>query len=219
MTLAVVLTGLVLTPAQADDIKHHLPIVANVFPQGWERDATLEVDVMGEFLDRVQSVLFLDPSIKGELLESNFTRARLKFTVSAEPILVRYQGLSTQATALIQRAEIESYMLDVFDRPSRQLICERPRTSTLNQALHLISGDTVQKKIVDDDSVLTELLGDGRVADEIVEELYLRTVTRLPAAKERQFARTAIEKAEDSRRGLEDVFWALLNSKEFLYNY
>jgi len=89
----------------------------------------------------------------------------------------------------------------------------------LNQACHLISGDTVQRKIVDDDSVLTELLGDGRVADEIVEEPYLRFVTRLPDAKEREFTRTAIEKAGDSRRGLEDVFWALLNSEEFLYNH
>ena len=82
-TLAVVLMGLVLTPARADEVKHHLPIVANVFPQGWESDATLEVDVMGEFLDRAQAVLFLDPSIRGEVLESDFTRARLKFTVSA----------------------------------------------------------------------------------------------------------------------------------------
>lgn len=83
MALAVVLMGLGLTPARADEVKHHLPIVANVFPQGWERDATLEVDVMGEFLDRAQTVLFLDPSIRGELLESDFTEARLKLTVSA----------------------------------------------------------------------------------------------------------------------------------------
>ena len=115
--------------------------------------------------------------------------------------------------------EIESYMLDVFDRPSRQLICERPRTNTLNQALHLISGDTVQKKIVNDDSVLTELIDDRKAADEIIEELYLRTVTRYPDAEEREFARMAIDKAGDNRRGLEDVFWALLNSKEFLYNH
>ena len=42
--------------------------------------------------------------------------------------------------------EIDSYFLEVFDRPARQLICERKNAQTLNQALHLISGDTVQKK-------------------------------------------------------------------------
>jgi hypothetical protein len=59
----------------------------------------------------------------------------------------------------------------------------------------------------------------GRPVDEVIEELYLRTVSRYPDAEERQTARTAVAKAPKPRRGLEDVFWALLNSKEFLYNH
>ena len=115
--------------------------------------------------------------------------------------------------------EIASYFLDVFDRPSRQLVCDRNTTNSLNQALHLVSGDTVQGKITDENGVLARMLAEGRPADEIVEELYLRTVSRLPDGDERAMGTRAIEAAGDERKGLEDVFWALLNSKEFLFSH
>ncbi len=119
--------------------------------------------------------------------------------------------------AQLPEPEIESYFLEVFDRPSRQLICERKQPPTLNQALHLISGDTIQKKLTDPRNVLARLSG-ARV-DETVEDLYLRTVSRHPDGTEKQAARQAISKAGSQKRGMEDVFWALLNSKEFLYNH
>ena len=87
--LGALLTLLVSLSAHAD-IKHQLPIVANVFPQGWERDSTLKVDIMGEFLDRAATVVFLDRSIEGRVLESDFTAARLEFTVSADAPLGRH---------------------------------------------------------------------------------------------------------------------------------
>jgi hypothetical protein len=113
--------------------------------------------------------------------------------------------------------EIESYFLEVFDRPSRQLICERKQPPTLNQALHLIGGDTIQKKVSSERGALARMK--GRPVDEVIEELYLRTVSRHPDAEERQTAKKVAAKAQEPQRGLEDVFWALLNSKEFLYNH
>jgi hypothetical protein len=52
-----------------------------------------------------------------------------------------------------------------------------------------------------------------------VEEMYLRTLSRYPDAEERATAEAGIAKAPGARQGLEDVFWDLLNSKEFLYNH
>ena len=121
--------------------------------------------------------------------------------------------------AQLPEPEIESYFLEVFERPSRQLVCERKQTTTLNQALHLISGDTIHNKIADRNGILTKMLEAGRMPAEVVEEMYLRTVSRYPDGAERELAATAIQKAGETRRGLEDVFWALLNSKEFLYNH
>ena len=120
--------------------------------------------------------------------------------------------------AQLPEPEIESYFLEVFNRPSRQLVCERKQPPTLNQALHLISGDAIQKKITNRRGVLAEMIAENRPPEQIIEELYLRTLSRYPDAAERQTAQTAIAKSTDVQRGLEDVFWALLNSKEFLYN-
>jgi hypothetical protein len=126
------------------------------------------------------------------------------------PEKFRSQYPGTRASQLAE-PEIESYFLDVFDRPSRQLICERKQPPTLNQALHLISGDTLQKKITDPRSILQTTRN--------VEELYLRTLSRYPDAEERSEAEQAISKAGDPKRGYEDLLWALLNSKEFLNNH
>ncbi len=115
--------------------------------------------------------------------------------------------------------EIESYFLEVFDRPSRQLVCERKSTPTLNQALHLVGGGTIHTKITDPRGLLESQLKAGKPPDRIIEDLYLGTVSRFPDADEKQFALEAIRKAGDARKGLQDVFWALLNSKEFLYNH
>ncbi len=121
--------------------------------------------------------------------------------------------------AQLPEPEIPSYFLEVFDRPSRQLVCERKQQPTLNQALHLISGDTIQKKITDPQGALLRLLAENRSPEAIIEELYLRTVSRYPDSGERQTAMAAVSKAASPKQGLEDVFWALLNSKEFLYNH
>ena len=112
--------------------------------------------------------------------------------------------------------EIDSYFLEVFDRPSRQLICERKQPPTLNQALHLIAGDTIQRKITDPNSVVREL--SALPAEQAVEEIYLRTLSRRPDSEELAFAQAAIRKST-APRGLEDVLWAVLNSREFLYNH
>ncbi|MBI1786708.1 MAG: DUF1553 domain-containing protein [Acidobacteria bacterium] len=128
----------------------------------------------------------------------------------------RYTSLypGTRA-AQLPEPEIESYFLEVFDRPSRQLICERKQPPTLNQALHLISGDTIHKKVTSPKGALARM--QERPAEEVIEDLYLRTLARFPDAEERKAALAAA--AKSPQRGLEDVFWALLNSKEFLYNH
>ena len=136
-------------------------------------------------------------------------------------------GVTEQYTSLypgtraaqLPEPEIESYFLEVFDRPSRQLICERKQPPTLNQALHLISGDTIQQKIEDPHGVLEQMLAAHRPLREMIEEMYLRTLSRYPDAEECATAEAAIAKAPGAKQGLEDVFWALLNSKEFLYNH
>ncbi len=135
---------------------------------------------------------------------------------SHEPFQSMYPG--TRATQLPE-PEIESYFLEVFDRPSRQLVCERKNTPTLNQALHMIGGDTAHRKSSDPRGFIARNLQAIPSDDKFIEELYLRSLSRFPDAEETANARNAVRAAQSRQKGLEDVLWALMNTKEFLYNH
>jgi len=135
---------------------------------------------------------------------------------SHEPFQSMYPG--TRATQLPE-PEIESYFLEVFDRPSRQLVCERKNTPTLNQALHMIGGDTAHRKASDKSGFIARNLSTIADDSKMAEELYLRTLSRFPDAEEKANAVNAVRAAKSRQQGLEDVLWALMNTKEFLYNH
>ncbi len=177
--------------------------------QTYQRSST---PVAGNGEDTMAYSRYYPKRLSSEQLLDSISQA----TGVAEKFRSLYPG--TRAMQLPE-PEIDSYFLEVFDRPSRQLVCERKNTPTLNQALHLISGDTVQRKVADPGGFLAQAIRAGRASGQLVEDSYLRTLSRYPAPGERRMAAQAIERAGDVGRGLEDLFWALLNSKEFLYNH
>jgi len=71
-------------PGGSDDVKTRLPALSSVYPQGWTAGAKIPVTVLGEYLDRTQSVLFLDSTIRGRVIRASFTRLTLEFDVDAE---------------------------------------------------------------------------------------------------------------------------------------
>jgi len=75
---------LLLTAAfAADDVKPRLPALTSVYPQGWTAGSKVPVTLLGEYLDRTQSVIFLDPAIRGRVVKASFTRLALEFDVDA----------------------------------------------------------------------------------------------------------------------------------------
>ena len=85
------------------------------------------------------------------------------------------------------------------------------------QALHLMNSDFVQNKVATDGGRIAKLLEAKKSDSEIVEELYLIAFSRLPTPEERERAELAIAAAPNRKEGLEDLLWALLNSREFLF--
>ena len=85
------------------------------------------------------------------------------------------------------------------------------------QLLHLYGGDTIVSKIRAPEGRLAALLKSKKAALEIAEELFLATLSRLPSPAEQ----TQVQKlaAADSDEVYRDLFWALLNSKEFAFNH
>ena len=107
--------------------------------------------------------------------------------------------------------------LKLFGKPERLLSCdcERSDSTTVAQALNLITGDIVTKALEKPDNRLGRLLHEAKSNDEIVEELYLACLCRLPTAAERSALVPTLDRAANRREALEDVLWGLVNSKEF----
>ena len=110
-----------------------------------------------------------------------------------------------------------SYFLDTLGRPKRVITCECERTAqpNLTQVLHIANGDVVNRKLADKSGRLTKL--EKATDAEAVKELYKVTFTRLPSAAEQKTATDIITKTPNRRKGLENLLWAMLNSREFLF--
>ena len=88
----------------------------------------------------------------------------------------------------------------------------------LSQALHLINGEVTNNRITQGRIVQT-LLKEGRKPEEIIDDLYLRCYSRKPRSNEKANLLASLEGDDSVESGLNDIFWALLNSKEFILNH
>lgn len=91
----------------------------------------------------------------------------------------------------------------------------------LSQALHLLNGDTTHQRIRQG-KVVENLLAAGRSPQEVIDHLYLLTLSRQPTDEERGKLLAAVAEVTEAPavlEVLEDIFWALLNSKEFIFNH
>jgi len=109
-----------------------------------------------------------------------------------------------------------SYMLSTFGRLNRDIICERDTQPDIVQTMHLISGDSIQKKLTAPGSAIAKW--STMPDEEIAEAVFLRTLSRYPSLREKEAVTQAL-KDGDKKHALQDVLWAILNSKEFLYNH
>lgn len=134
----------------------------------------------------------------------------------------RFPGVppGTRAVALPD-PNFESYSLDTLGRPRRLTNCECERTSEPNmaQVLHLANGKSFEQKLTDKQGRLARLEADGIKTAEAIRQLYMVTFSRRPTAAELATCQELISRSENRRRGLENILWALCNSREFLFNH
>lgn len=128
--------------------------------------------------------------------------------------------LGTRATELAD-PPTDNYFLKVFGQPQREMACqcERSNESNLSQALQMINGPVVHNKLRADNGRIKQMMDGGKSDDEIITSLYLSGLSRLPAAEELTASKAHIASQTDRRMALEDVGWAILNSKEFLFQH
>ena len=126
----------------------------------------------------------------------------------------------TAASQLVDPHIGREGFLDVFGRPARESSCECERRSdfSLPQALNLVNGRTISDAVADPKGRVATLVLSGKSDEAIVDELYLAALSRLPGQEERQRAMTYLSGAAKASR-VQDLLWALVNSKAFLYIY
>lgn len=161
---------------------------------------------------------------------SNFAHAELR-RIRAEILLDcvsqvtstqdKFPGLPVGARAVqIADGNTATYFLTTFGRASRETVCscEVKMEPNLSQALHLINGDTSNNKIRQGGLIPAMLQQNSTPAD-IVTELFTRCFSRLPREDELAALVAIVDESENKQEALEDIFWSLLNSREFLFNH
>jgi hypothetical protein len=137
----------------------------------------------------------------------------------------KFRGLPLGARAVqIADGNTTSYFLRTFGRATRETVCscEVKMEPNLGQALHLLNGQTTNGKI-QQGGLVKRLLAEQKLEPaKVVEELYIRCLQRKPTEKEAQKLNGYLadaKKPEERQAVLEDLFWALLNSQEFMFNH
>ena len=110
--------------------------------------------------------------------------------------------------------------LDLFGRPSRESACECERRSDLSlpQALNLVNGKTISDAVSDGNGRVAKAIIAGKPVKDLIEELYLASFGRPPTNQELETSTKYLSTGAKAVRA-QDLLWALVNSKAFLYNY
>ena len=133
----------------------------------------------------------------------------------------KIQGLPRGARAVqIADGATSTYFLTTFGRASRETCAESEVKTdpTLSQALQLLNGEAAHQRI-QEGGVVARLLKEGKTSSQVIQNLYLRCLSRKPT--EHEMAKIT-ELAGDEKlkeQFLNDLFWSLLNSKEFVFNH
>ncbi len=134
----------------------------------------------------------------------------------------KFTGLPLGARAVqIADGKTSNYFLTTFGRSPRATVCECEATTdpSLSQALHLLNGSSVSEKINRGKLIDTWLKEEKLSPEEIIDRIYVRCLTRKTTDEELKSLMKELGDAENKTAALQDVFWAVLNSREFVFNH
>ena len=128
----------------------------------------------------------------------------------------------TRALELYDSA-VQSYFLKTFGRNDREITCECERSNqpSMIQVLHLANGDAVNDRLASNKGVVEKLIAGKADDNRIIEEASLATLARLPTETEKAGFLAMLGSAGEGekRAAIEDLFWALMTSREFLFQH
>jgi hypothetical protein len=143
----------------------------------------------------------------------------LKVATGVRPVMPDVPA-DTRAEQFVDPHIGKEGFLDLFGRPARESSCECERRTdfSLPQALNLVNGKTISDAVADGNGRVAKAILSGKADRDLVEELYLASYGRNPNAEELDKALKYLQGGGRAARA-QDLLWALVNSKEFLYNH
>ncbi len=172
-----------------------------------------------------------ETNLKDDKFYSHFIARRLPAEVILDGLSqvtgvpTKFDGYPPGTRSLqLPDSRVDSYFLTVFGRPERLITseAERQQDPSLTQALHIINGKTINEKLRAPDNALGGFVKQNASDQEVVEWMYLAAYSRFPTPEEkaRLVAAMSKESGGDTRRQLiEDIAWAILTGREFLFNH
>jgi hypothetical protein len=154
--------------------------------------------------------------LKAEVLLDAFSQ------VTEVPTPFKDQPTGTRALQLSD-VSIASYFLDTFGRPEREITCDCERTDEPNipQVLHLYNGNTMSDKLQAKAGRIARTSKPEVPVAQVIDELFLAALARYPTEKERQSLHEILNATteQDRRVTIEDFYWSLLTSREFMFQH
>jgi hypothetical protein len=136
----------------------------------------------------------------------------------------KVEGYDADTRALeLKDSAVQNYFLATFGRNDREITCECERSNqpSLVQVLHLANGSTLNDKLASKEGRVTRILASDPKPAELVEQAWVLALSRKPTDAERKPFEEMLAKAEAGERRaiVEDMYWSLLTSREFLFRH
>ena len=201
---------------------HREILASDVYQRSWRPNETNRLDERNfsrANLRRLPAELAVD----AVTLATASDRVAADLVASSEQVKTRAIG---QTSGYSGTRDEKLFAVYLFGKPARELACdcERQASPSLQQTLYMRNDEELFKLLDRKDGWLAELAaaekaGTRHTPTELVEAAYLRSLNRRPTAAEQQTALAHIAATDKPLAGLRDVFWALLNTKEFVVNH
>ncbi len=145
----------------------------------------------------------------------------------ATGVAENFPGFPGRRALQLPDSAVDSYFLTAFGRPPRVTAAdsERQQEPSITQALHVINGDTINRKLAAPRGLIQALVDEGGDNRTVVERIYLAALSRHPTGDELGSLSQALDTAggggpeSSRRRAIEDLAWAVLTGREFLFNH
>jgi hypothetical protein len=196
--------------------------------QGYDLKALMRLILQSKTYQR--SSQFIAGNESDERFYSHYYPRRLKAEVLLDAVSqvleapTKFEGYEEGTRALqLKDVNVSSYFLDTFGRPERLVTCECERSDepSMVQVLHLVNGDTLNQKLAREKNLIGKIVEQQVPDEDVVESAYLRAFSRFPTGEERIKILTVLSQSppRDRRQAIEDLYWSLLSSREFLFQH